>query len=168
MTKTSTPRQPVVMDMCFGLGEWPYTIVFKFVPKTESHMIDDIAKEAEALLRELKPELGTLISYSYRGPASRVVYFDATQDPRICGRCLNAYVDDELTPENDFSAFSLGTSENGHRMMIQTGNGRPTEVVSEVWNPTVKMWETTGYYYPKYCPECGRELFENEEAKSNF
>jgi hypothetical protein len=151
------------MDMCFSFGEWPYTIVFKFVPKTESHMIDEIAKEAEMLLRELKPELGTLISYSYRGPSSRVVYFDATQHPRVCGNCLNAYVDDELTPENDFSARSVGMAEPGHRIMLQTGCGRPTEIVSEIWNEKHKQWETIAAYAPKYCPECGRELFENKE-----
>ncbi len=77
-----------------------------------------------------------------------------------CYMCNNAHVDPELTSDNDFSAFSIGKCAAGYRILFESGWARPTEITFE------KVEEigfvTIGFYRPRYCPNCGRELFENK------
>lgn len=82
----------------------------------------------------------------------------------VCSRCVNAYVDNELEPGFDFSSRSLGESSPGYRIMLNTGNRQKTNITLERWNADHKQWEVEGYYIPKYCPECGRHLVENEDV----
>ena len=77
-----------------------------------------------------------------------------------CRMCLNATVDDELDHDNDFSSFGIGSCENGLRMMLNTGNGHPTEISVARWDDKYG-WQTVGFYRPAYCPNCGRLLVEN-------
>jgi hypothetical protein len=77
---TRLNRGEVVMEMSFAWNGWPYTVMLKFKPETESAIIEDIANEAEAIIRKMKPELGVLIQYKYQGPASRVVFVDLTNE----------------------------------------------------------------------------------------
>lgn len=75
--------------------------------------------------------------------------FDCTCDP-----------DGELTPENDFSSRSIGTSTEGHRITFSAGWGKPPRIESEYWNG--KIWVTVSSYTPEFCPNCGRKI--NKEA----
>ena len=74
----------------------------------------------------------------------------------LCRFCLNARVDDELTDDNDFSSFSVGSSANNYRIMISFGGGKPGRLEVDQW--AGNHWFTVARYYPKYCPECGRKL----------
>ena len=86
---------------------------------------------------------------------------------KSCGMCLNAYTDEELNSDNDLSYFTIGKCEDGYRMLFRTGDGRPTGVVVEKWFES-SGWHSIGFYQPKFCPNCGRELKENEQKKSQM
>ena len=81
-----------------------------------------------------------------------------------CYMCLNARVDDELTDHNDFSSFGIGKSCNGYSMFINSGNGVPVNIEVMAWNEKVQRNVTVAKYFPKYCPNCGRQLNEYEVA----
>lgn len=104
---------------------------------------------------------------------------------KICRFCFNAYVattlpeteDDyfgpELTDDNDFSSATIGNVgclPNNYpiQMYLNSGNGEATNIEICQWYQS--RWHTVGKYYPKYCPECGRELDEYEigERGSTF
>lgn len=82
-----------------------------------------------------------------------------------CGMCVNAYVDDELSSDNDLSFFGIGTCSRGFRLLLRSGASRPTELLVERHFGT-SGWLTVGTYKPKYCPNCGRELIENSSVSS--
>ena len=77
-----------------------------------------------------------------------------------CHICNNALVDDELNHDNDFASHTIGYNCNGFRAMISSGWNKPVRIEFEQWCPNIKQWVPVGVYYPKYCPECGRELSE--------
>lgn len=79
-----------------------------------------------------------------------------------CMMCLNAHVDLELTSDNDLSFFGVGECEKPYRLMYRTGDARPTAILVEKWNAHRRLWEEIGFYYPKFCLNCGRRLMENE------
>lgn len=58
---------------------------------------------------------------------------------------------------------SIGDSSNGYRMMYCSGNGKPPRIEVETWEEKIG-WYKIGVYYPKYCPNCGREIREYERA----
>lgn len=66
----------------------------------------------------------------------------------------------ELTDENDSSSCSVGQSSMGTRFMISSGYGEPVRIEIDKFLELRQEWVTVGKYYPKYCPECGRELNE--------
>ena len=99
-----------------------------------------------------------------------------------CRFCFNAYVDaklpkteEELLEEsyldttlndgNDFGSITVGRTcalpnSNPHQMYLNSGGGKATHLeVCEWYNG---RWYTVGVYYPRFCPECGRELNEYE------
>ena len=82
---------------------------------------------------------------------------------KACSYCLNAYVDDELNSDNDFSSIHVGRAGNGYRMSIDSGDGKSTMIVVTHWNEKRQRNENVAIYKMKYCPECGRKLIENEE-----
>lgn len=57
----------------------------------------------------------------------------ASNDLKPCRMCLNAQVDPELTEENDFSFHTVGEREDGFRIGIQSGCGRPMQILFEQW-----------------------------------
>lgn len=52
-------------------------------------------------------------------------------DGKLCGMCLNARVDPDLTDENEFSFHGVGFSKDGFRIMIQSGWGKPVQILFE-------------------------------------
>lgn len=78
---------------------------------------------------------------------------------KACHMCFNARLDDELTDDNDLSYHSIGTSVEGNRLMIASGDGEPLRILLEEYNEGYG-WYTIGKYYPKFCPNCGREIVE--------
>lgn len=79
----------------------------------------------------------------------------------ICGKCFNARMglDENLDDDNDFSSFSIGHGSKDFRMLYTAGNGKPPRIEAQQWDERVG-WYNVGIYYPKYCPECGREITE--------
>lgn len=84
-----------------------------------------------------------------------------------CPMCVNARIDDELTDENDFSSMSIGKADSGFRMSINAGYNKPVRICVEQWNDIIKENFQIACYYPNYCPNCGRELFEYKENDNN-
>lgn len=82
---------------------------------------------------------------------------------RPCHMCDSAFVNEELTRYDDLSYVSLGNFFLGYRAIIRSGDGKPVEILIEQWNDQV--WEEVGRYRPKFCPNCGRELVENQQFK---
>lgn len=78
----------------------------------------------------------------------------------ICEMCSNALVVEDLTHDNDFSSISVGDVDNGYRMSINAGNRRPVCIDVEKWDEQTKQNIVIARYYPKFCPNCGRLLFE--------
>ena len=87
-----------------------------------------------------------------------------------CPFCYNAHVwakehkveedyfDRGLNDNNDGSSCSIGKSSNEFSIMFNSGMGKPCEIEFRNWYSG--LWHTVGYYYPKFCPECGRKLDE--------
>lgn len=81
-----------------------------------------------------------------------------------CQMCLNARVDEsgELTDDNDLSYTSVGSVDDGYRIMIRSGDGRPVSIIFEAANNDRNEMKVVGRYQPKFCPNCGRPLIEYE------
>lgn len=77
-----------------------------------------------------------------------------------CYMCNNALVDEELRDDNDYGCFCIGDMPRYKRIMLCTGWGRPLRIEYDEWNDQYGKWSTAGCYYPKYCPNCGREIVE--------
>jgi len=82
-----------------------------------------------------------------------------------CYLCENAYTNPELTSGIDLSFYTIGKCEPGFRILFETGGGRPTAIIFEVQKADVM--QTVGYYCPRFCPNCGRELAENKKKKED-
>ena len=80
----------------------------------------------------------------------------------FCKYCNNAFVDDSLTDNNDLSYISIGHIEKGYTLYFRSGDNRFTGIDISHFFPGRQCSNTIGYYVPKYCPECGRYLKENE------
>lgn len=77
-----------------------------------------------------------------------------------CDFCRNAHTCNQLSHDNDLAYRSIGKVDDAYRLYFRTGNDRPTSLLFEYGN------ELVGFYRPRFCPECGRELFENERFRS--
>ena len=76
--------------------------------------------------------------------------------------CDNAILNDDLDDDNDFGSFTIGEGTDNHRIMLSTGYGKPLRIEVHEWNERARRWCTVAMYYPKYCPNCGREIKEYE------
>lgn len=83
-----------------------------------------------------------------------------------CGYCNNARIDDTLTNDNDFSSHCVSYHDK-NRVMVSSGYGKPLRIEFEQWNDKSQIWITTETYYPKFCPECGREIVEFKKEHEN-
>ena len=152
----------VVMNLVFSYNGNPLSVFLTFNKRTKSTYLKDIAKDAEDFIREKHPEYGPLVDWTYHGHETEIVFMD--DNPDYCPKCMNAYVEPELEPDCDFSSRSVGEANPGYRMMLNSGARRKTHISLERWNENHQQWETEGFYIPKYCPECGRKLTENEKG----
>ncbi len=80
-----------------------------------------------------------------------------------CHMCDNAHTNPEFTSDNDYSACTIGKCETGYRILLESGWARPTAITFEKLEAS--GCRTIGFYRPRYCPNCGRKLFENEKKK---
>lgn len=95
-----------------------------------------------------------------------ILYKDKVLTEEVpCGKCFNARFNDELTDENDFASYTIGQSEKGYRMTYNSGYGKPPRIEFDAWNESCTRWDTVGVYFPKCCPECGREITEYDEKR---
>ena len=76
----------------------------------------------------------------------------------LCDICLNARVTEDLTDKNDLAYYTVDYYNND-RMMIRSGGGKPLAILAERYSEATG-WQTVSSYNPKFCPNCGRELFE--------
>jgi hypothetical protein len=150
----------VVFSLAFATEKNPVTTLVTFKKKTCSAYLKTIAEEAEAIVREKHPEYGPLLDWSYWGHEEDIEII--TDEPGYCPKCMNAFVEPTLEPDCDFSSRSIGEANPGYRMMLNTGARRKTHISLERWDESHKQWEIEGFYKPKFCPECGRKLIENE------
>ena len=79
-----------------------------------------------------------------------------------CHYCDNATTNPSLTPDTDLSYYGIGMAEQGTAIRFRSGDNRPTAIVIDRWDETTQRNVQIGLYVPKFCPECGRYLRENE------
>ena len=77
-----------------------------------------------------------------------------------CRYCYDHTVDPELTEENDFSSVPVGESNDYFRLSIDTGGKEPPRIEAWAFIPYIGENRRVAVYRPKYCPECGRRLRE--------
>ena len=86
-----------------------------------------------------------------------------------CRFCANNRTNPEweLEEEQVSYAMTVGKFEKGHRIMLNKDPYRPLEIEFSQWNENLKtpQWQVVGYYYPKFCPECGRKIDEYDRSK---
>lgn len=80
-----------------------------------------------------------------------------------CALCDNALLNDDLNAGNDYACRSIGDMPARQRLMLCTGGSRPLRIEYEAFNDQYGIWQTLGIYYPKCCPECGREIYEYDK-----
>lgn len=83
-----------------------------------------------------------------------------------CDFCRNALTDEELHHHEDLSYTHIGAVDQNYLAYYRTGDKRKTVLMVEYNNKGTK--ELAWIYAPKYCPECGRKLYENELGKRRF
>lgn len=82
-----------------------------------------------------------------------------------CDFCDNGRLNDDLDDDNDLFYCGIGDCVDGYRIMLGSGDGKPLRIEFDRWDEKVKIWVTVGCYFPKNCPECGREIFEYGDIK---
>lgn len=81
----------------------------------------------------------------------------------MCNFCRNAFCDPTLDHDNDLSYFHIGDHDDGYCMSIRSGDMRPVAIVfTDTTCRSSGYCQDVGYYYPKFCPECGRKITERD------
>lgn len=84
-----------------------------------------------------------------------------TLSKQPCYMCDSVWVSFNLEDGFDCSAIVVGdTASMSKRFMICSGNNQPVHLRFEIFDTEFKRWVLSGRYYPKFCPNCGRELSE--------
>lgn len=137
------------------------------------HDYVDKKESMEAFIQRVTDKMNDINGYadvfnvSYPNEDTAIITYmsvgSLTKDP--CHMCNNSKIDEELNDNNDYSACTIGIwNDDNLRMMLCSGGRKPTRIELEKWIDKIG-WVTIGVYYPKYCPNCGREIIEyNKEA----
>ena len=80
-----------------------------------------------------------------------------------CCMCNNARVSDASPDGNNLSYLAVGESVRPFQILLASGGGEPFRLLVEFLID--KQWSAAAVYYPKYCPNCGRELVEYGPAQ---
>ena len=75
-----------------------------------------------------------------------------------CCMCNNARVDDKLTEDDNLSYLAVEESVRPFRILFASGCGEPFRLLVQFLIDG--QWSAAAVYYPRYCPNCGRELLE--------
>lgn len=130
----------------------------------------DARKVAEKAINEIEINGRTIKDWV------KLIVFDKDYRKTPCRYCYNARVADPsdfeddfiLTDENDGSYCTIGETEKKYRIGINSGFGRPVEILFEHWNDKTNMNDLVGFYRPNFCPNCGRILNEYEKEKTDL
>lgn len=91
------------------------------------------------------------------------------REVNTCRFCSNNRTNPEWNISEEQCSYAMyrGKSADGHRIMLVKNPNEPLMIETAVWNENLKTpeWQMTGYYYPKFCPECGREINEYDRTK---
>lgn len=73
----------------------------------------------------------------------------------------------ELDEEQVSYAMTCGKFEKGFRIMFNKNPYEPLCIEFDHWRDDFKtpQYQLVGYYYPKFCPECGRKIDEYDRSK---
>ena len=74
-----------------------------------------------------------------------------------CKMCDNAWVNPRLRNDDDLRYVTIGDFAEKRRMMIRSGDSKPVEILVEEFSEK-GGWGLVGFYRPKFCSECGRDL----------
>lgn len=77
-----------------------------------------------------------------------------------CYMCDNALINGDLSSDCDYSSFTLCSMPSRTRLMLSSGFSSPLRIEYEVFDDQYGVWRRYGVYYPKFCPNCGREVTE--------
>ena len=83
-----------------------------------------------------------------------------------CVYCNNAFVDDDLSHDDDLSYHGINLVDNTFRVFFRSGDKRKVGFLYEAYDGG--KFYPIGHFYPSYCPFCGRELVENIIIKSDI
>ena len=89
-----------------------------------------------------------------------------------CDYCRNAFTSD-IDPEYDGSYLNIGQTEKGYRMFFGSAalSKPPVRILVDTFCEDAYYRGHKGcnvdiaIYTPKYCPECGRRIKENDKYR---
>jgi hypothetical protein len=86
-----------------------------------------------------------------------------------CRFCANNRTNPEweLDEEQVSYAMTRGKFEKGFRIMLSKNHYQPLCIEFDHWRDDLRtpQYQLVGYYYPKFCPECGRKIDEYDRSK---
>lgn len=84
-----------------------------------------------------------------------------------CRYCLNARSDPDgcLTDEVDLAFHGIGEVDGHYSLFLSAGAGKPVHLLFQHFNVAKGINLTKAFYYPRFCPECGRSLMGDYPEK---
>jgi len=134
-----------------------------YVERKES--IDDFNNRIIDKMNELS-EHYTVSNVIYNNDDSAIIIYNIPDTMKApCHMCNNALIDEDLSEDTDYSAFTLAINKDENiRLMLCSGNRKPLRIEVETWRENYG-WAKIDEYLPRYCPNCGREILEYNRNK---